>query len=198
MLSTIDNANNVAQVTRKAKTDGVWREVDVTQPVVIQRYNAYMNGVDRSDQMLANNHCLRKCRKWWKVLFFHLIDIAVVNAYILFKQHQRDNPDNEALSRSNNYSLLQFREELIRKLCGLETYAPPPASSRVKPPGQFHLGDHVPSFSNLRRSCKVCSKEGIDSRVYSFCSAPQCQEVYFHFSKEKDCFRTWHSRDYRR
>ena len=67
MLSTIDNANDVARVTRKAKTDGVWREVDVTQPVVIQRYHAYMNGVDRSDQMLADNHCLRKCRKWWKV-----------------------------------------------------------------------------------------------------------------------------------
>ena len=56
-------------------------------PVLHCRVYGDMNGVDRSDQMLANNHCSRKCRKWWKVLFFHLIDIAVVNAFILFKQH---------------------------------------------------------------------------------------------------------------
>ena len=198
MLSTIDNANDVVQVTRKAKTDNVWREVNVVQPVVVQRYNAYMNGVDRSDQMLAYYHCLRKCGKWWKVLFFHLIDIAVVNAFILFKQHQRDNPENEALRRPSSYSLLDFREELVRQLCGLETFAPPPASSRVKPPGEFDLGDHVPSFTDVRRSCKVCSKEGIDSRIYSFCSAPQCHGVYLHLTREKNCFVRWHSRDYQR
>ena len=31
--------------------------------------------------------------RWWKTLFFHLIDIAVVNSYILFLEYKAKNPD---------------------------------------------------------------------------------------------------------
>ena len=42
-----------------------------------------MTGVDRSDQMLSYYSFARKTIKWWKKLFFHLFDLAVVNAHIL-------------------------------------------------------------------------------------------------------------------
>ena len=59
-------------------------------------YNKYMNTVERSNQILATNNVLHKCMRWWKTLFFHLIDIAVVNSFILFKEHRANNPDHEA------------------------------------------------------------------------------------------------------
>ena len=46
-------------------------------------YNKYKTGVDRSDQMLSYYSFERKTIKWWKKLFFHLFDLAVVNAHIL-------------------------------------------------------------------------------------------------------------------
>jgi hypothetical protein len=115
LLTTIGNANETLQVTRKAKTGNAWRQINVRQPVAIKEYNMFMNGVDRSDQILANNNCLRKCMRWWKALFFHLIDIAIVNSYILFKQHRANNPNVEALRRPKSYSLLDYKEELVRQ-----------------------------------------------------------------------------------
>ena len=110
LLTTIDNANDRIQVNRKSKTAGQWSTKVVYQPKAISNYNKYMNAVDRSDQILATNNVLRKCMCWWKTLFFHLIDIAVVNSFILFKEHQANNPDDEALSRPKDYALSSFRE----------------------------------------------------------------------------------------
>ena len=108
MLTTIENANDSLQVKRKTKTAGIWSTKVVQQPQAIATYNKYMNAVDRSDQILAVNNVLRKCRRWWKTLFFHLIDIAVVNSFILFREHQRHFPDNEDLKRTADYSLGHF------------------------------------------------------------------------------------------
>ena len=55
-----------------------------------------MNAVDRSDQILATHNVLRKCVKWWKTLFFHLIDMTIVNSFILFQEHRRNFLDEPA------------------------------------------------------------------------------------------------------
>ena len=44
--------------------------------------------------------------------FFHLFDIAVVNGFMLFREHQANYPDDEALQRPKDYSLPDFRDEL--------------------------------------------------------------------------------------
>ena len=114
LLSTIERANDHGFVNRKRKDDDVWAIREVQQPKVIANYNKYMNGVDRSDQILATNTVLRKTMKWWKTMVFHLIDMAVVNGFILFKEHQTQFPDDEALKRPSHYSLGDFREEIVR------------------------------------------------------------------------------------
>ena len=74
-----------------------------------------MNGVDRSDQILTTNVVLRKSMKWWKTLFYHLTDMAEVNGIILFKEHQAQFPDDDALQRPSNYSLADFQEEIVHR-----------------------------------------------------------------------------------
>ena len=108
------------QVGRKRKASGTRSNTDVQQPEVFHLYNQYMNAVDRSYQILATHNVQRKCMRWCKTLFFHLIDMAVVNSFILFREQQRKFPDNEALRRPANYSLASYREELIqRNICDL-------------------------------------------------------------------------------
>ena len=66
-------------VTRNVKRDGVTEKKEVPIPVMIYNYNRFMNGVDRSDQLIKYYNVLRQTQKYWKTLFFHFIDIAIVN-----------------------------------------------------------------------------------------------------------------------
>ena len=199
LLTTIDNANGKVLANRRSRTNGVWRTKVVSQPKTISNYNKYMNGVDRSDQMLATNNVSRKSMKWWKTLFFHLIDIAVVNGFILFKEHQAKNPDNKALHRTAQYSQADFREEIVRQLCDLPEYDVPPVNTTVKrvpPPDEFDTV-HIPEFSDARRNCVVCRKQRrVLLKVSTFCSAPQCRGKFMHLIKGRNCFKEFHSRKY--
>ena len=103
---------------------GGWTSKAVPQPGVIANYNKFMNAVDRSDQILGTNNVHRKCVRWWKTLFFHLIDIAVVNSYILFQEHRTNCPNEPALKRRATYSLVNYREEVLHGLCGFPEYGP--------------------------------------------------------------------------
>lgn len=199
LLTTIDNANGRIQVNRKSKTAGVWSTKVVHQPKTVSNYNKYMNAVDRSDQILATNNILRKCRRWWKTLFFHLVDIAVVNSFILFREHQSKNPDDEALRRPGEYTLGSFREEIVRQLCGFEEYEQAPSSTQLKPTPPQHDFEtvHLPGFSDDRRRCVVCYKQGRgELKVYSYCRAPQCKGKFMHVTKDKNCFEVFHTREY--
>lgn len=201
MLTTIENANDSLQVRRKTKMAGVWSTKVVQQPQAIATYNQYMNAVDRSDQILAVNNVLRKCVRWCKVLFFHLIDIAVVNSFLLFREHQHQFPDNEDLKRTTDYSLTNFREEIVRQICDFPEKAdqPPVLSTpkaEVVDPNEFQ-SLHMPVFTDERKNCVVCYKtRKLQRQVYSTCSAPMCKGKYMHVTKEKNCFQVFHSREY--
>jgi len=109
-------------VARKEKVGNVWRNINVKQPKAIEHYNNYMNAVDHSDQILPKNCALRKCMRWWKTLFNQIIDIDIVNSYILFQLHPIEHPDNEALKRPQKFAIAEYREELVRDLAGLNEY----------------------------------------------------------------------------
>ena len=97
----------------KVKVNGMWKKVEVKKPYVVEQCNAYMNGVGKSDQIFSKYNLSHKCVRWWKTLFYHIIDIAVVNGFILFQQHHKNNPDLVTLKQHSQYSLLDFRVEPI-------------------------------------------------------------------------------------
>jgi len=125
-----------------------------------------------------------------------MIDIAIVNSYILFQLHHAENPENEMLKRPKKYSIAEFLEELVRQLVGLEEFGNPPVSAPPKKePGTYETA-HLPEFSKKKRNCKVCyATTKKELKVLSFCNAPQCQ-VWLHCTADKNCFATWHSKDY--
>ena len=63
---------------------GIAECVEIQHPLVVEKYNQFMGGVDKSDQFLAYHNILRKTVRYWKTLFYHLVDIAVVNAFIIY------------------------------------------------------------------------------------------------------------------
>ena len=103
-------------------------------------------------------------------MFYHLIDIDVVNSYILFLDHQAQFHDNED-------QLATHRWNSERKLSGKSEYGDPPLYSAARPAEDpCCLKPNMPVYSDVTRNCVVCYKQGRGQRkVYSHCSAPQCE-----------------------
>ena len=114
VLSTIENTNDHVPF----KIGGKRRSRVIRQPQAIASYIQVKRAVDHSHETFVSTcHVLQKSRKWWKNLFFNLIDIAVINGYILFREHQARFPDDKELQRRGRYSLDHFREEIIQQIC---------------------------------------------------------------------------------
>lgn len=59
-------------------------ETAITKPKIICEYNKYMNGVDKCDQYLNYYTIGRKARKWWKKVFFRMMEQSIINSMVLF------------------------------------------------------------------------------------------------------------------
>ena len=58
----------------------------VVKPIVIQEYNLKMGSVDHSDHFLSNYQTLKSV-KWYRKLLLHLINMVVLNSYILNRKY---------------------------------------------------------------------------------------------------------------
>jgi hypothetical protein len=56
------------------------------KPSAVLDYNKYKIGANKSDQILSYYSCQIQSVKWWKKVFFHLFDLALVNAHILHRK----------------------------------------------------------------------------------------------------------------
>jgi hypothetical protein len=51
------------------------------KPQIVNEYNQSMNGVDKADQYTVYYSFIRKSKKWWRKLFFWLLEVTVVRRW---------------------------------------------------------------------------------------------------------------------
>ena len=68
----------VGKVKRWSGVDKCKKEIDCPQLVLC--YNKGMGGVDLADMLIALYRIPSKTRRWYIKIFWHLVDIAKVNA----------------------------------------------------------------------------------------------------------------------
>ncbi|KAJ8931317.1 hypothetical protein NQ314_015783 [Rhamnusium bicolor] len=98
-----------SKAIRWDKKEKKHHEVDC--PYIIKEYNRHMGGVDLMDGLLGRYHIRMKTRKWSNRIFYHLVDVAMVNAYILY---HRIHP------KERKVELPLFRTEVAESLCMYE------------------------------------------------------------------------------
>ena len=169
MLSTIHEA--ILVETGKRDRDGN----KIEKPEAVYYYCSRMGGVDLSDQLLNYFSFLRKSTKWSRKLLIHMINLVILNAYILNKHYG-----------SKNMSHDEYRDYLVKYLLseGLKCYKiplPPVLSKRI---GRNHNLEHnmqrlnerhfitnIPAGEGRKRKrptrcCFVCSKvQGTNSKT---------------------------------
>lgn len=67
------------------------------KPIIIEDYNSTKGGVDSVDQKCSIYSCSRRTTRWPMAIFFRILDMSGLNAYILHQSHKRANK----LSRLN-------------------------------------------------------------------------------------------------
>nr|XP_037274775.1 piggyBac transposable element-derived protein 4-like [Rhipicephalus microplus] len=185
MMSTIHTANNHVIAKRRVKKDGKWQEISVQKPKLVDEYNAGMLGVDKSDQMIASYNVLIKCVRWWKTLFFHSVDIACVNSYVIFQAHRQQHAGASELLRPSNFDQLAFRMELAQQLLDLEE------RPQVRTPPQTRSTQHKPYRLEKRRRCKKCYEDNkLDHKTNVICKT--CN-VCLCFTTARNCFAQYHA-----
>lgn len=60
------------------------------KPTVVIDYNQNIGRVDVGDQMSSKFHTMRRCKKAYKKIYFYLIDMMLLNSYLIFSNHKKD------------------------------------------------------------------------------------------------------------
>ena len=81
------------------------------KPKVIVEYTKNMGGVETNDHYCASYLFLRKSVKWWRKMFFWMLETAIVNSYIVYKE-------TSERKGKRPQSHLQFRRALLVQFVG--------------------------------------------------------------------------------
>ena len=163
LLTTIHDKSMVKIPRRmKGAPNGI-QEID--KPLAIDKYNKYMGGVDKAGQLVQYYQYNDHSKKWWKRVFFHMLDVTLVNAYILYSKSITD----------KSISHLDFRIAVAEGLAN----TPPRLLGR----------NHFLERSGQQRECTVCSNRRSGKRITtayrcSSCKVPLCIDP---------CFQKYHT-----
>lgn len=192
MISNCTGADQTSLVKRWDKANKTF--VDVPCPKIISNYNSHMGGVDVLDQLIEYYRAYIKTKKWTLKVIIHFLDLALVNAWRLYRNDCIANniPSNKIMD------LLHFRLEVAEGLTqtptkrhleteeGEEDEVMLPSKKFKQPtPTATKRRDgygHLPIFDDNITSPRVCKLENCNSRSKVMCT--KCK-VYLCLSRGK-------------
>ena len=172
------HTNNIVPLTKKNK-DGTRSPIEC--PEMIAFYREHMGGVDRADQMAGLYEFDRKSKKWWIKVFYRLLMMSAVNAWVIYKE----------ISGNKKIPFLEFLVPLAEEIIyeGKKNTAlvrgPPTGRISKKRRSQGNVSMHLPVEGETRRRCARCAENKIQKRTKTICrecDIPLC----------KNCFATYH------
>ena len=151
LLSTEHHDNKVAESLNKFK------------PNIILHYNATKGAVDTMDQMVKHYSSRRATRRWPLAIFQNMLDIAALNAYIVWTKLYPDWQENN--QQDKRYQFLkclslemvhQYVEKRALDFRGIPAAVQRDMSLIVKVPTQNPLPGPSESSSGSRGRCSLC------------------------------------------
>lgn len=81
---------------------------EIIKPRTVLDYNKFARGIDYSDMMKKYYNIRRKSMKWYRTLFFYLVDLCIFNSFVIYK----------SFHVGTKAKFLGFRLNLIRQIIG--------------------------------------------------------------------------------
>lgn len=153
------------------------RDREKQKPNPIYQYNKFMGGVDRQDQLMAYYPCDRKSLRWYTKLGLHVLQMLMLNSFLLFKKFTK-----------SKMSLYDFRLSIIESLVPDKPLHAPVSDKEKK-----HTPQKNPPGKNgrvLSRRCVWCYQHGQKRKETTF-HCPGCKNnPYLCVGK---CFAEYHA-----
>ena len=165
--------------------------IQVDWPYIVKEYNTYMGGVDMMDSHIAKCKLSLRTRRWYMILFWHFVSLAVIKAWLLYRR------DCELLgiTAKNVLKLRLFQASVAQGLTDVGTsrkhdrpsnqgISPKqPKLVRVLPCEDVRFDEigHWPMKMDKRRRCAVCTDTYREK-----CNVPLC------FNERRNCFKIYH------
>lgn len=183
-----------AQPTSKAKR---WCKrsktiIEIDRPFSVELYNKHMGGVDLMDSLVAlYPHCLRH-KRWYFRIFHHLLNVLIVNAWILQRNENKEKMDLLEFKSSIATSLIYTGKNSSQKRGRPSSFSPRAVKKRVrvKAPTELRLdgGAHWPKKTDKSYASKChlngCKRKTVQNVCKRCNEEPLCPE----------CFEDFHSR----
>ena len=156
------------------------------KPAIVLDYNHHMGHVDNAARM-ANGY-MASCRtwKWTKMLFFHLLELAIVNSYILLSSC-----GGKEISH-RDFWLILIREMLAQAgrepRPSMPVGRPAQASSNTGRLDTLH-NKHWTGHSETKRQYRMCSAGGV-KRTVTF----RCVKCDVALRVDWHCFQDYHTK----
>ena len=145
-----------------------------------------MGYVDKGDRMANSYSTSRRTFKWTKKLFFHLLDLTILNSYILHSS-----------CGGKKISHRDFRFTLVRNMlahAGPERRVPRPLGRPPKVEKRVARlevcgSKHWPTPSETQLRCCVCKARGVTKKVFW-----KCRKCEVGLCVKNTCFEDYHTK----
>jgi hypothetical protein len=111
LLSTFVGAHSTSAVQRWDRTRK--EKIDVECTSIVLYYNKCIGGVDLMDSLIALYGMKIRSKKWYLRIVFHLLDLTVVNAWLLYRR----DCTGRGMNKTDQLSLLDFKSSVAACLC---------------------------------------------------------------------------------
>ncbi|XP_045453770.1 piggyBac transposable element-derived protein 4-like [Melitaea cinxia] len=123
------------------------------KPEAIAKYNEFMSGVDRQDQLLAFYPCERKTLRWYLKLAIHTFQLLFLNSYKMYNKY----------SGKPKMTLYDYRLSVINELLPEKNTTVVAGSSRARNSREvLHKISKITERNSKgfvkRKMCRMCSK----------------------------------------
>ena len=135
-MCCMTNSLDILKIQNKPKS----KKIDL-----LPNYNKYLHGINRIDHLTAFYTFKRNYFKWWKHFFFYLLEISILNAYIIYLEKCIKNP----------FTRKQFRLAVIERLISKNRREVALYKDKC------NTKSHFPQHQECSNSCVWCSKQGL-------------------------------------
>ncbi|XP_015431440.1 PREDICTED: piggyBac transposable element-derived protein 4-like [Dufourea novaeangliae] len=129
--------------------------------LALQKYNEFMIGIDRKNQMLSQYTCVRRTFKWHVKLWINIVETLLLNSFFLYTKYS---PSTKKIN------FLDFRLNIINVLLFKN-------NKENVPPLTLLQHEHLPEMLSRdeknrirRKRCRQCFANGSRKNTNYFCS----------------------------